>query len=1108
MRAVVSLALSFLILLSSASGTSQRGSESARRVVTNLIRGGYLDPSDLPSRDIFLRETCESEVMSNGSLDEQMRLFCDVVTKSDACKYVPADELMRCEQPRASGVQSSLDFLRGCGTGIFNSVRDLLSFLGQAAQFIWENITDLRGAGERTGRALDAGLQFANSIRLYIYTEYDKAYQEASFPRALNAASAVSRQLMTFLVSKLTDMVKESYTEFGCLNTQARSRRICQTLSDFIMPPAAFFAFLKHGARAVSQFPSLQRGLNSLRAAGRLAPYRQRLDQARRILGKSLTPEQENAIVAAHLVGLGERGANGAPAQVGNYTPAQLRRKAEILRGPLPDPPPVPPEVFTPLFSPDERRLLMENSIVGVSPEELRRQPPLTSAPPAPSAQAPQVASPPSPPVASGATPPAASSPRPPETPPRPQTQERVASLSVNANPTLSSVRGGRVPDEPHASYLHPIAGERLPVRIERILPEGVEVRHPNGELEILSGRNADTLRNSDTARQVFAQAPPHQSLVIPAHPDSAYENIRAAFRRGEMPADPNVSFTNPFGEVFEGRLTRVDRVSGEVRLNLPDGREMVIRGEDLAQIRTTASLRGIDLRPHPEPSYQNVRTALNSGAVPRDPYVSFDMGNGVRQVGEILSVDRLLGEVRMRLEDGGEFVARQGQLQSMRQSSTAREVFETRARATATNPRLPASSDPAVQSVRTSLNEGRIPPDPFVSVDLPGGRISARIDEVVPSQGAIVISTAYGQRYTLTGVQLESIRPSPEARAMFAPPVARAPAPAPASATPPAQAAPASRTPAAVAPSPAPANIPSHPAFERYGIAPRHAFSARNASYQVSDFFTDGQGRVFVNVAVTVNGQTTTRVFYRSNSSLSFRLLPARNVGIPGQGGYDKGPGEEFLAAAPELQRFLFQRLESAAGPMPRVDPVQLQGIIPVNRSLVDHENYQRGADYLRVDSPRPILNEARIHHQSDLHLVPDPRQVTIREAGARPDFRQARVTYRTRNELYGDVDVYVYHSADRSLHYTLMRDSSGRVWFSDVGSATSAINGHGVRSTAIDGGQLLAPRWENNRQIPQRYQSGAHPSNRDYGDNWRYLREMPEIRRWYQEQNLPIPD
>ncbi len=1096
MRALISFVLALIMLASSAFGNPQTGSASARRVVANLTRGGYLDITDLPSRDIFLRENCDSEVISNGSLDEQMRHFCEVVTKSDACREVPPTDLLRCDRPRARAVQSGVDFLRGCGTGIFNSVRDMLSFLGQAAQFIWENITDLRGARERGSRALDAGLQFANSIRLYIYTEYDKAYQGASFPRALNAASAVSRQLMTFLVSKLSDMVKEGYTQFGCLNTEASTRRICQTLSDFIMPPAAFFAFLRHGTRAVAQYPGLQRGLNAIRAPDPHPEHRPRLDQASRILGHPLSRQEEDVIVRAHLVvSPTQPGVIASrPALAGNYTPAQLRQKVEILREPVrvdpTDPhsrvrgpasseggPPTPPP---PVFTPDERRLLMENSIVGISEKELRSMPPLTSAPPAP--------------VLS--TPPVASSPR---------TAERVTSLTANANPTLHAVRAGRMPDDPFATFLHPIAGERVAVRIEKILEDGrVEVRLMDGTLMTLARRDVETLQNSDRAREIFAAAPPHQSLVINRHADSAYENVRAAFRSGEIPADPNVSFANPFGEVFDGRVTRVDKVSGEVRVNLPDGREMILRGEDLAQVRNTASLRGIELRAHPEPNYQNVRSALNRGVVPSDPYISFDMGDGVRQIGEILGVDRVLGTVRLRLQNGGEFVARNSQLESMRQSSTAREVIEARARAIAANPRLPASNDPAVQSVRTAFNEGRVPENPFVSVDLPGGRISARIDEVVPSQGVIIVSTGYGQRYTLAGDELKSIRQSDEARALFAPPAAQAPA----TAAIPIQTAPVTRAPAAVTPAPVAATVPSHPAFEQYGIAPRHAFSARNASYQVSDFFTDGQGRVFANVAVTINGQTTTRVFYRSNSSLSFRLLPARNIRIPNRGGYDKGPGEDFLAAAPELQQFLFQRLQSATGTMPTVDPVRLQGIIPVNRTLTDYENYEKGPDYLRVESPRPILNEARIEYQSELHSIPNPRQVTIRDPGARPDYRQPRATYRTRNDLYGDVDVYVYQSSDRSLHYTLMRDSSGRVWFSDVGSATSLINSHGVRANAIDGGQLLAPRWESNRQIPERFQRGVHPTNREYGDNWQYLREMPEIRRWYEEQNLPIPE
>ena len=77
-----------------------------------------------------------------------------------------------------------------------------------------------------------------------------------------------------------------------------------------------------------------------------------RLLKAEIILDRMLSPKQEQAILKAHRVGLGEVGEDGTPARIGNYTDKHRRNKALILRDAG--------------FSLSERRLLMENGIVGL----------------------------------------------------------------------------------------------------------------------------------------------------------------------------------------------------------------------------------------------------------------------------------------------------------------------------------------------------------------------------------------------------------------------------------------------------------------------------------------------------------------------------------------------------------------------------------------------------------------------------------------------------------------------------------------------------------------------------------------------------------------------
>jgi len=141
---------------------------------------------------------------------------------------------------------------------------------------------------------------------------------------------------------------------------------------------------------------------------------------------------------------------------------------------------------------------------------------------------------------------------------------------------------------------------------------------------------------------------------------------------------------------------------------------------------------------------------------------------------------------------------------------------------------------------------------------------------------------------------------------------------------------------------------LPSPEVLARFDLEPKYVYKGNGADYKVSNFFTDGNGRVFVIADVTVNGETARQVFYRSNSSASFRNLPARND-FPGVvPGYDKGPGEEFLAASSDLQAFISGKLKTAppVGELPKFDPRELEGIIPVNRNYEDYLKYTQDKD------------------------------------------------------------------------------------------------------------------------------------------------------------------
>jgi len=91
-----------------------------------LFLHGKIGITDLPARSIFVKETCGSKLNSNGSLDEHLKLFCQVVTRSDHCKKVSPKDLMNCKDLQSNMAKESFDLIQGCISGLFHSAKDLL----------------------------------------------------------------------------------------------------------------------------------------------------------------------------------------------------------------------------------------------------------------------------------------------------------------------------------------------------------------------------------------------------------------------------------------------------------------------------------------------------------------------------------------------------------------------------------------------------------------------------------------------------------------------------------------------------------------------------------------------------------------------------------------------------------------------------------------------------------------------------------------------------------------------------------------------------------------------------------------------------------------------
>lgn len=105
---------------------------------------------------------------------------------------------------------------------------------------------------------------------------------------------------------------------------------------------------------------------SATRSEGALGKALSAADEAERVLGRTLTPAEREAVEKAHTVGLGEAGKDGTPARVYNYTQPQLRQKTEILKGGD--------------FDSADIRKLMESHVVGEKLPPGVEPPPLTKA--------------------------------------------------------------------------------------------------------------------------------------------------------------------------------------------------------------------------------------------------------------------------------------------------------------------------------------------------------------------------------------------------------------------------------------------------------------------------------------------------------------------------------------------------------------------------------------------------------------------------------------------------------------------------------------------------------------------------------------------------------
>ena len=296
-----------------------------------------------------------------------------------------------------------------------------------------------------------------------------------------------------------------------------------------------------------------------------------------------------------------------------------------------------------------------------------------------------------------------------------------------------------------------------------------------------------------------------------------------------------------------------------------------------------------------------------------------------------------------------------------------------------------------------------------------------------------------------------------------------------------------------------------------KLGVMPDVAIHVSNAIYKVGHPFDIGQGRMGVLMEVEVDGKRYMRVAYRSNSQGGFRLLPARNKGVPMMPGYDKGIGEHAIMLPNAVDELLMKRV--AEGQVRDVPPDQAEAVfeggVPVNRSLLDYMKYSESADHVSKSvKTYTILAEAKdMLPTASGHDLPAPGQVHISNPALRPNFAKPVRTYHTTTSVAGPVEALVYRSHNGALEYVVYKDQQDHVWFKSVSVVDAKITAQGVSDTAIDAGALTTPYWEYRQQVPAEMLGQANAHHAEYSSSWKYLQGMEEIRAWYKATGTTMP-
>ena len=165
--------------------------------------------------------------MSTLALAHQIGPVCEAVLASPLCQAVEEEDRLECSGIEGSSQVNAWSLIKGCGAGGLSWAKDMLDLSWDVMKWVWGQATDRRRRAE-TREYIDMAMN-------YLHTEYERALEEAprwmpSFAKKAHAMAAVADSIGTLILSRLSNLISRESLEFGCLNFQAKSEKLCYAL--------------------------------------------------------------------------------------------------------------------------------------------------------------------------------------------------------------------------------------------------------------------------------------------------------------------------------------------------------------------------------------------------------------------------------------------------------------------------------------------------------------------------------------------------------------------------------------------------------------------------------------------------------------------------------------------------------------------------------------------------------------------------------------------------------------------------------------------------------------------------------------------------------------